>query len=377
MALAVFGLLWGTANFAQAQINLLKKAKERVKNAVEDKTGDASGKQPAPSTDRSMSPQGFEPIPGVAANQLLKLGPGQRLAYDESRLVASGSGQSPLLVIKENNKFLVYQNGQMNGPYDQLTPALMKQFQISTKRESGAASHKPSFARLSDAKLVEKPQSYMGQAVMPLYDVQMGGKSFGIYGAVAAFQPTPEGFFAVVIPAIDNGFKMPDPTYKCMLINHKSLKIPLGTCMGGQDTPLALSPDGQNAAVTVYDFATSKINIFTASGQKYGLDPQTAGNVSPYFSSDSQSLCWFLQRKFYVNGEMRHEFAEGTDMNTVLMNHNGTRWVEVSYRGLKFSDGQQISNAFSPATLTEGGKEYLTWLAAYPDGSVYLCRRDF
>jgi hypothetical protein len=405
--------VWFIAAAAFGQVgDLLRKAKEKVQNKIEEKSGTAK-QEPAPSAptgnppannnnnngNNLPSPDGalsYSPIATVMAQKITDLPEGTFIFYDESRMFSTAIRTDVLLVAghKVNRTIQVFRDGKWSEPIKNLDRKTAAQYGITS--EIGASKNLYRFA-----DKVTSPGNEEGKGLIQLRKLMMNGipigeeqvivhngKTYGPYALIqeAALSNDGKNFFAIVMPKYNNDYNKLWQEYR--LISNL-MPTPLQIVPSDrQATNIAFnlfaSGDGKDAAVIITDFSNYqqvKQELLLNDGRRFPVEQAKDGSLlfdygNSFFSPDGKSFCTLQNStKLYVNGKLTKTFSEYQNLSNTMFNEKGEELFKVSRGGIAFADGTVAPVAMQINTFMENGKMTVSWLAPYKDGSVYLCKK--
>ncbi|WP_250632985.1 hypothetical protein [Rhodoflexus caldus] len=406
--------IWFIAAAAFGQVgDLLKKAKEKVQNKIEEKSGTAkqepapsapTGNPPAnnnnnngsnnlPSPDAALS---YTPIATVMAQKITDLPEGTFIFYDESRMFSTATRTELVLVAghKVNKTIQVFRDGKWSEPIKNSDRKTVAQYGITS--EIGSSKNLYRFAAKvspphneGDKGLIQFRKLMMNG--IPIGEEQVivhNGKTYGPYALIqeAALSTDGKSFFAIVMPNYSNDYSKIWQEYR--LISDQ-MPTPLQIVPPDRQATniafsLLASGDGKNAAVIITDFSNYqqvKQELLLNDGRRFPVEQAKDGSLlfdyaNSFFSPDGKSFC-SLQNgtKLYVNGKLTKTFSEYQDLSNTMFNEKGEELFKVSRGGIAFADGTVAPVAMQINTFMENGKMTVSWLAPYKDGSVYLCKK--
>lgn len=403
-------VIWFIAAAAFGQVsNLLKKAKEKVQNKIEEKSGTAK-QEPAPSAPTGNPPVNnnngnnnlpnpdaalsYTPIATVMAQKITDLPEGTFIFYDESRMFSTASRTELVLVAghKVNRTIQVFRDGKWSEPIKNLDRKTAAQYGITSGIESSknlyrfATQVSPSHNQ-GDKGLIQLRKLMMNG--IPIGEEQVivhNGKTYGPYALIqeAALSTDRKNFFAIVMPNYSNDYSKLWQEYR--LISDQ-MPTPLQIVPPDRQATnmafsLLASGDGKNAAVIITDFSNYqqvKQELLLNDGRRFPVEQGGSllfDYANSFFSPDGKSFCSLQNStKLYVNGKLTKTFSEYQDLSNTMFNEKGEVLFKVSRSGIAFADGTVAPVAMQINTFLENGKMTVSWLAPYKDGSVYLCKK--
>lgn len=393
---------------AFAQVGgLLKKAKEKVQNKVEDKAGTAKQTQPAPSDQPSQNNAAnvnnseaaadatmtYAPMPTVAAEKLTSLPANFFLVYEESSLLMSSTSNSIVLVAGSKDKsYQIFRNGQWSEPIKNLDRKTAMQYGVSVNMTSNRNLYRFASKITPNGEgnsLIQRRKMMMNG--VPIGEEQVivhNGKTYGPYVMIqeAALSSDGKHFFAIVMPKYNDDYSKLWQEYRLIgdqLPNPLQI-IPNDRKATNLSFGLLASGDGTNAVITISDFSDYQNvtqELLCNDGRRFHVEKLKEGGLllddnNSFFSLDGKSFCTLENgNNLYVNGKLVKTFTEHQHLSNAMFNEKGEELFKISRRGIAFTDGTVVPIAMRINTFMENGKMTVGWLAPYKDGSIYLCKK--
>ena len=288
--------------------------------------------------------------------KLFTLQEGETIVYNESRLLVGGSASAYTIVTKIKGKFYINTEKGRTGPLDKLPEDLLPKGGLSSS----------SMQQFQDTK----GQPDMGYTSDGRMQIKLGGKVVGTLEpgeipAAVAEDPVKKRVAFISMKSDDNTGGMNSTVH---LPGGKKIQLP-GVIM----SKILIHPAtgaflfetmDANMQKVYYTEAGSKVGPYGNYAQPYDLNGSSVIIMEPDQQSDVQ--------KVYRDGKSLYSLKRLNSSASYIFNADASKYAEINYKGINFSDGKLIERAFVPTVETKGSSSTLHYLQVNASKEVVL-----